>query len=138
MAKPVTPLLATDVIIHLEGESRRSIVLIERKNPPVGWAIPGGFVDIGETVEHAAVREAKEETSLDVTLQDLLGLYSEPTRDPRCHVVSAIYVGTGRGKPAAADDASRVDVFSIDRLPQPMAFDHAQVVKDYIDYLARS
>ena len=137
MAKPVTPLLATDVIIHLHRQSRQSIVLIERKNPPVGWAIPGGFVDIGETVEHAAVREAKEETSLDVTLQDLLGLYSEPSRDPRGHVVSAIYIGTGRGKLAAADDASNVGVFSVDRLPQPMAFDHAQVVKDYIDYLKR-
>ena len=103
----------------------------------MGWAIPGGFVDIGETVEQAAVREAREETSLDVTLQDLLGVYSEPSRDPRGHVVSAIYVGTGSGKLAAADDASRVDVFSVDRLPQPMAFDHAQVVKDYIGYLER-
>ena len=138
MVKPVTPLIATDVIIHLDGQSRRSIVLIKRKNPPVGWAIPGGFVDIGETVEHAAVREAKEETSLDVALQNLLGLYSEPSRDPRGHVVSVIYVGTGSGNLAASDDASRVDIFSVDQLPQPMAFDHAQVVKDYIDYLERS
>ena len=137
MAKPVTPLLATDVIIHLEGQSQRSIVLIKRKNPPVAWAIPGGFVDVGETVEHAAAREAREETSLDVTLQVLLGLYSEPGRDPRGHVVSAIYVGSGSGKLAAADDASSVDVFSVDHLPQPMAFDHAQVVKDYIDYLEK-
>ena len=94
-------------------------------------------MDIGETVEHAAVREAKEETSLDVVLQDLLGLYSKPSRDPRGHVVSAIYVGIGSGNLAASDDASNVDVFSLDRLPQPMAFDHAQVVKDYIDYLKR-
>lgn len=137
MAQPVTPLIAADVIIHQEGQSWRSIILIERKNPPVGWAIPGGFVDIGETVEHAAVREAKEETALDVTLRGLLGLYSKPNRDPRGHVVSAVYVGTGRGQLAAADDASAVDVFSVDQLPQPMAFDHAQVVKDYIDYLKR-
>ena len=137
MAKPVTPLIATDVIIHQEGQSWRSIVLIKRKNPPVGWAIPGGFVDIGETVEHAAVREAKEETGLEVTLQDLLGLYSEPNRDPRGHVVSAVYIGTGRGQMVAADDASTVDVFSVDQLPRPMAFDHAQVMKDYIHYLER-
>ena len=94
-------------------------------------------MDIGETVEDAAVREGKEETGLEVTLQDLLGLYSEPNRDPRGHVVSAVYVGTGNGELAAADDASTVDVFSVDQLPHPMAFDHAQVVKDYIHYLER-
>ena len=94
-------------------------------------------MEIGETVEQAAVREAREETTLDVALGDLLGLYSEPTRDPRGHVVSAIYVGTGQGRLAAADDAAAADIFPVDALPRPMAFDHAQVVKDYARYLDR-
>lgn len=135
LQKLVTPLLAADVIIHKAGQSWRSIVLIERKNPPHGWALPGGFVDIGETLESAAVREAREETSLDVTLEGLLGVYSKPDRDPRGHVVSAVYLATGSGQLRAADDAQAVKVFSIDALPQAMAFDHAQVVEDYARYL---
>lgn len=135
LAKPITPLLTADVIIHDQGQSWRSIVLIERKNPPHGWALPGGFVDIGETVECAAVRESKEETTLDVTLVGLLGVYSKPDRDPRGHVVSAVYIATGTGRLQAADDARSAEVFSIDALPEPMAFDHAQIVKDYARYL---
>lgn len=135
LVKPITPLLTADVIIHDQGHSWRSIVLIERKNPPHGWALPGGFVDIGETVECAAVRESKEETTLDVTLVGLLGVYSKPDRDPRGHVVSAVYIATGTGRLQAADDARSAEVFSIDALPGPMAFDHAQIVKDYARYL---
>ena len=106
-------------------------ILIRRKHPPVGWALPGGFVEVGETVEQAAEREAYEETGLRVRLDGLLGVYSDPDRDPRGHVVSVVFVGTGSGRPAAADDAAAVGIFSIDRLPQPMAFDHARIVKDY-------
>lgn len=135
VARPVTPLIAADVIIYEQGRSPRSIVLIERKNPPYGWALPGGFVDIGETVEAAAVREAREETTLDVKLEGLLGVYSKPDRDPRGHVVSAVYIGVGSGHPQAADDARSIAVFAIDALPEPIAFDHAQIVEDYARYL---
>ena len=137
MVKPVTPILAADVIIHEQGQSWRSIVLIKRKNPPHGWAVPGGFVDIGETVESAAVREAKEETNLEVVLKGLLGVYSKPDRDPRGHVVSVVYVGSGQGNLRAADDAGAVALFSIDALPPTMAFDHAEIVEDYARYVDR-
>ncbi len=135
--KPVTPLLAADIVIHERGQSWRSIVLIKRINPPYGWALPGGFVDVGETVEAAAVREAREETALDVTLEGLLGIYSRPDRDPRGHTVSAVFVATGSGRLRAADDAQAAAVFSIDQLPQPMAFDHMDIVQDYARYLDR-
>jgi ADP-ribose pyrophosphatase YjhB (NUDIX family) len=92
MARPVCPLIAVDVIIEIDGR----IVLIERKNYPPGWAIPGGFVDVGESVEAAAIREMREETGLDVELTDLLGVYSRPDRDPRGHTVSIVYVGRSR------------------------------------------
>ena len=108
MTKPVTPLLAADALIELTDRPERPIVLIERKNPPYGWAIPGGFVDVGETVETTAVREALEEVSLQVNLRGLLGIYSSPTRDPRGHTVTAIYIAEATGTPVAADDASNV------------------------------
>jgi AmmeMemoRadiSam system protein A len=126
------PFLAADAIIELDGD--RGIVLIERENPPPGWAIPGGFVDYGESVEAAAVREAKEETGLDVTLTDLLYVYSDPTRDPRQHTVTPVFIGAATGEPHAADDAKHVGVFTQASLPAPLAFDHARVLADYFEF----
>ncbi len=134
MPKPVTPLLAADTLIELIDSPGRPFVLIERANPPYGWAIPGGFVDIGETIEHAAIREAKEETSLRVQLTALLGLYSNPTRDPRNHTVTAVYIAQAHGLPIAADDAKHCGIFTFNTLPNPLAFDHAQVLADYQQY----
>ncbi len=131
MPKPVTPLLAADAIIELTDFPGRPIVLIERANPPYGWAIPGGFVDVGEIVERAAVREAKEEVCLDIKLIALLGVYSEPSRDSRGHTVTAVYVAEAAGTPKAADDAKNCKYFTLDALPEPLAFDHAQVLADY-------
>ncbi len=131
MPKPVTPLLAADAIIELTDFPGRPIVLIERANPPYGWAIPGGFVDVGEIVEHAAVREAKEEVCLDIKLIALLGIYSDPSRDNRGHTVTAVYVAEAAGTPKAADDAKNCQYFALDALPEPLAFDHAQVLADY-------
>lgn len=134
MSKPVTPLLAADILIELTSQPGRPFVLIERAYPPYGWAVPGGFVDVGETVEQAAIREAKEETCLDVTLTVLLGLYSNPKRDPRNHTVTAVYVAEATGMPLAADDAKNFGIFTFDTLPAVLAFDHAQVVEDYKNY----
>jgi len=131
MPKPVTPLLAADAIIELTDVPGRPIVLIERANPPFGWAIPGGFVDVGEIIEKAAVREAREEVSLDVRLIALLGIYSDPVRDTRGHTVTVVYVAEAEGMPVAADDAKNCRVFNLDELPEPLAFDHAQVLRDY-------
>jgi len=131
MPRPETPSLAADAIIELVDQPSRPIVLIERAFPPYGWAIPGGFVDIGETVEHAATREAREEVGLEIRLTALLGLYSDPARDPRGHTVTAVYVAEARGLPVAADDARNCRTFSLDELPELLAFDHAQVLEDY-------
>ena len=130
MPRPVTPIIAADIIIELLDEPGRPIVLIERKNPPHGWAIPGGFVDVGETLEHAAVREAEEETGLKVKLKALLGNYSDPARDPRGHTVTAVYIAEAHGKPKAGDDAKNVQVCDPLKPPQ-LAFDHALVLADY-------
>ena len=130
MARPTCPPIAADVIIEIDGR----FVLIERKNYPHGWAIPGGFVDVGETVEAAAMREMREETGLEVELTDLLGVYSRPDRDPRGHTVSLVYVGRAQGKPHADDDAKAAGLFSLDALPAPLAFDHAEILADYRRY----
>ncbi len=130
MPRPVTPLVAADVIIEMADRPTRPVVLILRKNPPPGWAIPGGFVDVGETVEAAAVREAKEETGLAVTGLELLGCYSDPARDPRGHTVSLVYVAHARGEPAADDDAAEAGLFEIGCWPE-LAFDHARILSDY-------
>lgn len=135
MYKPTTPLLAADIIIELVDLPKRPFVLIERANPPYGWALPGGFVDVGETVEQAAIREALEETSLDVGLKALLGLYSNPKRDSRGHTVTAVYIGEAHGLPKAADDAKNCGIFTFDDLTSELAFDHALVLADYQNYL---
>ncbi|MFZ2311696.1 MAG: NUDIX hydrolase [Methylobacter sp.] len=134
MPKPITPLLAADAIIELTDFPGRPIVLIERANPPYGWAIPGGFVDLGEIVEQAAVREAQEEVGLEVRLITLLGIYSDPVRDSRGHTVTAVYVAEAEGTPVAADDAKNCRLFRLDELPATLAFDHAQVLADYKKY----
>lgn len=134
MPAPTTPPLAADAIIELIDYPDRPIVLIERKFPPPGWAIPGGFVDVGERVESAAIREAREETGLEVKLLALLGIYSDPARDPRGHTVTAVYVAEAHGQPIAADDAKNVQIVNADNLPQQLAFDHALVLADYLAF----
>ncbi len=129
------PFPTTDVIIY---DQERGIVLIERVNEPHGFAIPGGFVDMGERVEHAAVREMREETSLDVELIGLLGVYSDPARDPRFHTMSIVFVGKAKNADAlcAGDDAKHAAFYSLDALP-PLAFDHGKVIEDFKQYLAQ-
>ncbi|NOX91350.1 MAG: NUDIX hydrolase [Gammaproteobacteria bacterium] len=133
MPAPETPKLTVDIIIELTDQPGRPILLIERKNP-YGWALPGGFVDVGESLEQAAVREAAEEISLPVTLIVLLGCYSSPDRDPRGHTVSAVYIAEANGEPCAADDAANVQIFLPETLPGMLAFDHALILTDYLNY----
>ena len=121
------PFPTVDIIIRVNG----GIVLIERKNPPYGWALPGGFVDYGESLETAALREAREETSLDVRLISQLGAYSDPARDPRHHTISVVFIAEADGMPVAADDALSADIFTSDNLPDNMAFDHRKICMDY-------
>ncbi len=134
MTKRVTPLLTADIIIEMVDRPQRPIVLIERRYAPPGWAIPGGFVDVGESLEHAAIREAEEETGLRVTLIALLGCYSHPARDARGHTVSAVYVAEARGTPEARDDAQHLELFDLAAWPAPLAFDHALILEDYRTY----
>jgi len=130
MALPKSPHLTVDLVIELEDRPGRPIVLIERGHPPPGYALPGGFVEIGETVEEAARREAREETGLEVRLGQLLGVYSDPGRDPRGHTVSLVYVASARGDPVAGDDAAGV-LLADPAAPPPLAFDHARILADY-------
>lgn len=128
------PAPTVDIIIELIDRPDRPIVLIERKHEPFGWAIPGGFVDYGETVETAAIREAEEETGLKVQLVEQFHLYSDPTRDPRQHTISLVFIATATGSPAAADDAKDVGVFELWQVPTNLCFDHDQVLRDYRRY----
>lgn len=122
------PFPTVDIIIEIN----KGIVLIERKNVPLGWALPGGFVDYGETLEDAAIREAEEETSLKISNLRLLGCYSDPKRDARMHTISTVYIATGAGIPFAADDAKNIAIYETDHLPIQLCFDHALILTDYI------
>ena len=135
MPRPQTPLLTVDVVIELLDRPGE-IVLIERLHEPLGWALPGGFVDVGETVERAAMREAKEETGLEVTLIELLGVYSDPARDRRGHTVSVVYVGRAHGSPRGGDDARTARGF-FPETPPALAFDHATILEDYLAWRIR-
>lgn len=124
------PYPTVDIII----EYNNKIVLIKRKNPPLGWAIPGGFVDYGESLPSAAIREAKEETSLSVTLIEQFYTYSRPDRDPRFHTISTVFIAKGEGELKGEDDAKEARAFSEEELPQDIVFDHQEILKDYFHY----
>ncbi len=132
MAEHRSPAPTVDVVILLRGDR---VVLIERANEPHGWALPGGFVDEGETLEAAAVREAREETGLEVELVEQFHSYSDPRRDPRRHTVTTVFLGRAAGEPKGGDDAARAASFSWTALPGPIAFDHAEILSDVRRYL---
>lgn len=121
------PFPTVDIIIELDS----GIVLIERRNEPLGWALPGGFVDYGESLESAAVREAREETSLEISNLRLMGCYSDPARDDRMHTISTVFIATAQGIPRAADDALNLAIFRLDSLPERLCFDHTRILADY-------
>lgn len=134
MPRPKTPEIAVDAIIRLHQDPYQ-LVLIERKNPPFGVAIPGGFVDVGERLERAVIREAKEETSLDIRLEFMLGCYSDPARDERGHTVTAVYIADADGVPMAADDAKSICLVDPRDRELVLAFDHRLVLDDYLHWL---
>ncbi len=124
------PLVTVDLIIEIADR----IVLIKRANPPYGWALPGGFVDYGESLETAAIREAMEEIKLRVTLMEQFHTYSDPGRDPRQHTITTVYIAKADGLPEAGDDAAEAELFSRNRIPENMAFDHGKIIGDYFRY----
>ena len=126
-AAPRNPVPTVDVIIEYEG----GIVLVERRNPPPGWALPGGYIDYGESAEDAAVREAREETGLDISALSQFRVYSDPKRDCRMHTITIVFVARGEGKLVAGDDARRAVAVSPESLPERMAFDHRRIISDY-------
>jgi 8-oxo-dGTP diphosphatase len=128
------PAPTVDLIIELLHRPHRPIVLIERQNPPHGWALPGGFVDYGESVETAARREAQEETCLAVNLVEQLAVYSDPARDPRKHTLSVVFLATATADPVAADDAKAIAIFHPWELPPNLCFDHDRILRDYLQY----
>lgn len=132
MKKHKSPIPTVDIIIEITRRNgQEGIILIKRKNPPHGWALPGGFVDSGESLEEAAVREAKEETSLYIKLKSQFHTYSDPKRDPRQHTISTVYVATAQGRPKAQDDAQDIRIFTEEEINFPLAFDHKKILADY-------
>lgn len=131
MSEHKNPTPTVDCIVELPGER---LVLIRRKNPPLGWALPGGFVDEGEPLDAAVVREVKEETGLAVELVEQFFTYSDPKRDPRKHTLSTVYIGRARGEPQGADDAAEARAFSLEALPAELCFDHGTILADYLTY----
>ena len=135
MKKPRNPFPTVDVIIEMQkGDGTPGIILIQRKNPPSGWALPGGFVDYGESLEKAAVREAREETSLNIHLVYQFHTYSDPGRDPRQHTISTVFIAHGSGKPQACDDARKIGIFTQAEIPSLLAFDHRKILTDYYTF----
>lgn len=133
MPKYKNPYPTVDIIIEIgQAGGKTGIILIKRKFPPYGWALPGGFVDYGETLEEAAIREAKEETSLDISIKYQMHTYSDPKRDPRKHTITTVYVATATGIPMACDDAMELDIYDPENIDIPLAFDHRQIIDDYI------
>ena len=130
LEKYLHPYPTVDIIIEMENGG---IILIKRKNPPTSWALPGGFVDYGESLEHAAVREAKEETSLEITLKSQFHTYSDPQRDARKHTITTVFIAVATGNPIASDDAYEIGIFTKDKLPHPLAFDHDKILRDYFN-----
>ena len=128
------PVPTVDIIIELIDRPHRPIILIERKNEPFGWAIPGGFVDYGESVETAAIREAAEEVSLQVELIEQFQVYSDPNRDPRKHTLSVVFLATAKGEPQTADDAKTIGIFHAWDVPLNLCFDHDKILQDYWQY----
>lgn len=127
----IYPVPTVDILIRRVKAGREAVILVRRKNPPPGWAIPGGFVEYGEKAEDCAVREAREETGIEVTLTGILGVYSDPSRDPRFHTISTVYTAEGRGEPRADSDAAEIGIFREDELPRDIAFDHRAILSDY-------
>jgi 8-oxo-dGTP diphosphatase len=134
MANHQNPAPTVDLIIELLHRPQRPIVLVERHNPPHGWALPGGFVDYGEPVETAAQREAKEETNLTVTLIEQFAVYSDPNRDPRKHTISITFLATASDEPTAGSDAKAISVFAPWEIPTNLCFDHDRILRDYLHY----
>jgi 8-oxo-dGTP diphosphatase len=128
------PIPTVDIIVELSDRPHRPIVLIERHNPPLGWAIPGGFVDYGESVEDAARREAQEEMGIAVELIEQFHVYSDPARDPRKHTLSVVFLAIARGAPVAGDDAKGVGIFEPWQTPPNLCFDHDRILQDYWRY----
>lgn len=133
----IAPFPTTDIVIRRVKNGREAVVLVRRKNPPHGWAIPGGFIEYGESAEACAVREAEEETGLRVKLTGLLGVYSGPDRDPRFHTISAVYTAGGGGDPRAGSDAAETGVFTRDELPPDIVFDHRTILERYFEQRSR-
>ncbi len=132
MNKFKNPFPTVDIIIEMDlSGGQPGIVLIKRKNPPYGWALPGGFVDYNESLEQAAKREAKEETSLDIQLVNQMFTYSDPERDPRFHTISTVYIARAKGTPEARDDAAEIGIFSRKDINFPLVFDHSKILEDY-------
>lgn len=123
------PVPTVDIIIEING----GIILIKRKNPPYGWALPGGFINYGESAESAAVREAKEETNLDITQLRQFQVYSDPERDPRFHTITVVFIARAKGTPRAKDDAIDIGIYNKNNLPEDIAFDHKKILNDYFE-----